>query len=159
MPDNEQKINELKEALRDVMMLISERGQPLSPDLKALLVQVMEHVANRIQQLRGQEQLPTEIPDLQPSYPSSNINSFSYDEDTGKLFVKFQGDYPQQNGPVYQYGGVPRQIFDLFRKGAVPARTDGKNKWGKWWKGKNPSMGASMFTLIKNGGYPYQKVA
>ena len=159
MDEKEQQINQLKEALRDVMMLIAERGQPLSSDLKALLVQVMEHVANRIQQLRGQENLPVEVPNLEPSYPSSNINSFSYDKDTGKLFVKFQGDYPQQNGPVYQYGGVPPQIFELFRKGAVPARTDGKNKWGKWWKGKNPSMGASMYTLIKQGAYPYQKVA
>jgi len=156
---NEQRINELKEALRDVMMLIAERGQPLSQDLRLLLVQVMEHVANRIQQLRNEEQLPTEVPPLQESYPSSNVNSFAYDEDSGKLFVKFQGDYPQQNGPVYQYTGVPKQIFELFRRGAVPARTDGKNKWGSWWKGKVPSVGATMFTLIKNGGYPYQKVA
>lgn len=159
MDDNEQQINELKEALRDVMMLIAERGQPLSPDLKTVLVQVMEHVANRIQQLRGQEQLPKQIPNLEPSYPSSNINSFGYDEKTGNLLVKFQGDYPKQNGPVYSYGGVPKVIFDLFKKGAIPARTKGKNKWGEWYPGKNPSMGASMFTLIKNGGYPYQKVA
>ncbi len=158
--NNEEQINALKEALRDVMMIIAERGQPLNEDLKALLVQVMEHVANRIQQLKGEEQLPTKAPNLEPSqHPSSNINSFGYNEDTGELMVKFQGDYPQQNGPIYKYGGVPKQIFELFRKGAVPARTNGQNKWGKWWKGKVPSVGASMFTLIKNGGYPYQKVA
>lgn len=159
MPDNEQKINELKESLRDVMMLIAERGQALNEDIKTLLIQVMEHVANRIQQLRGEEQLPAQQQKLEQSYPSSNINSFGYDEETGQLLVKFQGDYPQKNGPVYSYGGVPKVIFDLFKKGAIPARTDGKNKWGKWWKGKNPSMGASMFTLIKNGGYPYKKIA
>lgn len=159
MPDNEQKINEIKDSLKEIVQLLIQRGQPLSEDLKILLVQVMEHVANRIQQLRNEEEFPTAIPPLQESYPSSNVNSFSYDEDSGKLFVKFQGDYPQQNGPVYQYTGVPKQIFELFKRGAVPARTDGKNKWGRWWKGKNPSMGSSMYTLIKQGGYPYMKVA
>ena len=159
MNENEQKINELKSSLSEIVQLLVQRGQPLSDDLKILLVQVMEHVANRIQQLRGEEKLPGQVPPLDKSYPSSNINSFAYDDKTGNLFVKFQGDYPQQNGPVYQYGGVPKQIFDLFRKGAVPARTNGKNKWGEWWKGKNPSMGSSMYTLIKQGGYSYKKVA
>jgi hypothetical protein len=87
------------------------------------------------------------------------VHSFGYDEDNGNLLVKFQGDYPQDNGSVYQYSGVPKNIFELFRKGAIPARTDGKNKWGKWWKGKVPSVGASLYTLIKESGYPYQKVA
>ena len=90
--------------------------------------------------------------------PSSNINSFGYDEDTGRLLVKFQGDYPQENGPIYAYGGVPKQIFDLFRRGAVPARTHGQNRWGRWWEGKVPSMGASLYTLIREGGYPYQRL-
>src|SRR5260221_10826644 len=31
------------------------------------------------------------------------------------LLVRFLGKYPQRNGPVYAYGGVPKQIFDLFR--------------------------------------------
>lgn len=158
--DPEQQIQQLKDSLRDIVMMITERGQPLNPDLKLMLARVMEHVASRIQELRGQGAIPTPAPQLDPSqHPSSNVNSFGYDEKTGKLRVKFQGDYPQQNGPVYEYGGVPKDIFELFRRGAVPARTDGQNRWGKWWKGKVPSVGASLYTLIKGGGYPYQKVA
>lgn len=72
--------------------------------------------------------------------------------------VKFQGDYPEQNGPVYGYEGVPKQIFNLFQKGAIPATTDGSNKWGSWWKGKTPSLGASLNALIKQGGYSYQRL-
>jgi hypothetical protein len=162
---NEQKINDLKNSLREIVQMISAREGPLPEDLKVMLVQVMEHVANRIQELRKEEQQPAEglppsqpIPELQQSMPSSNVHSFGYDEDNGKLLVKFQGDYPQENGPVYEYNGVSKLIFELFRKGSIPARTNGSNKWGKWWKGKVPSVGASLFTLIKNGGYSYNRL-
>ena len=162
---NEEAIEQLKNALRDVMSLVTARGQPLSNELKSMLAQVMEHVASRIQELRSEgnvkgmpPMLPNE-PQLDNKYPSSNINSFGYDPKNGRLLVKFQGDYPQENGAVYGYDNVPQVIFDLFQKGAVPARTDGKNKWGRWWKGKLPSLGASLFTLIKNGGYPYQRLS
>lgn len=163
---NEQRIEELKNALRQILTMVTERDQ-ISQELRQLISQVTEHVATRIQQLRQDEQeqvegmppnIPPEDPQLNPSMPSSNINSFGYDEDTGRLLVKFQGDYPQENGPIYAYGGVPKQIFDLFRRGAVPARTHGQNRWGRWWEGKVPSMGASLYTLIREGGYPYQRL-
>jgi KTSC domain len=96
---------------------------------------------------------------LPESGPSSNIESFGYDEKNGNLMVRFLGDHPNRNGPIYSYQGVPKQIFDLFRIGAVPARTDGQNEWGEWWKGKVPSLGASLHTLIKGGGYPYQRLS
>ncbi len=164
---NEQRIEELKNALRQILAMVTERGK-VSQELRQMIAQVTEHVATRIQQLRQEEQEPVEgmppnispeEPQLNPSMASSNINSFGYDEDTGRLLVKFQGDYPQENGSIYAYGGVPKQIFDLFKKGAIPARTDGKNRWGEWWKGKVPSMGASLYTLIKEGGYPYEKLS
>jgi hypothetical protein len=164
--DNEQQIEDLKNALREIMQMVVQRGQPLTSDLKMVLSDIMNHVAERIQELR-QQGAPTDgmppagqqPPELGNSMPSSNISKFGYDEKTGQLMVQFLGKYPNANGPVYSYGGVPKQIFDLFRQGAVPARTDGKNRWGKWWKGKNPSMGASMYTLIKNAGYSYQRVS
>lgn len=159
MDENEQQIEELKNALRTIMEMIVARNAPMPDDLKVLLAQVTEHVATRIQELRQQGISPPQTPPIEPPpISSSNINSFGYDDKTGKLLVKFQGDYPQQNGPVYAYEGVPKQIFELFKRGAVPARTDGKNAWGEWWKGKVPSLGASMYTLIKGGAYPYQRL-
>jgi hypothetical protein len=164
--DNEAKIEELKNALRQIMMMVTERGKPLGEDLKMVLADVMQHVASRIQQLR-QEGSPAEgmppigapEPELNEGMPSSNIAAFGYDKDSGRLLVQFLGKYPNRQGGVYAYEGVPKQIFDLFRKGAVPARTNGQNRWGKWWKGKVPSAGASMYTLIKEGGYPYKKLS
>ena len=90
---------------------------------------------------------------------SSNIYGFSYNPRNQKLYVKFNGKDSMTDGPVYEYEGVPAQIFKMFKNGAVPAKTSGSNKWGQWWQGKQPSLGASLFGLIKQGAYPYQKVA
>jgi hypothetical protein len=152
----EEQINELKNALREVMMLISERGQPVSEDMRLMIVRVMEHVANRIQELRSQEQLPMNL-EAAP-YKSSNINAFKYDYKTGKLLVKFMGKDIADGGPTYEYGGVPRFIFDTFRKGAVAPKTSGRNKWHTWKKGVMPSLGAAMYHLIRTN-YPYERVA
>ena len=157
-------MNELRAAIADIIDLASSMIDELDDETMLALSELLNAASARLDQMQqepveGMEpNIPQPEPQLNPSMPSSNIHSFGYDEDTGRLLVKFQGDYPQENGPVYGYGGVPKQIFDLFKKGAIPARTDGKNKWGSWWKGKVPSMGASLYTLIREGGYPYQRL-
>lgn len=60
---NEKKIEDIKNALREVVQMLVQSGQPLSEDMKLKLAQVMEHAAERIQQLRqseaeGTEELP-----------------------------------------------------------------------------------------------------
>lgn len=164
---NEQKINELKNALKEVVEMIISRNEPLSQELELKLAQVMEHVANRIQQLRKEEQNPVEgltapiTPNqLEPGpYPSSNINAFKYDYPSKKLLVKFQGKDVADDGPIYSYEGIQPFIYDTFRKGAVPPKTSGKNKWHTWKKGSMPSLGAAMYNLIRNGGYSYQRIS
>lgn len=184
---HEQQIDQIKEALREMMQLLVQRGEPLSNEMKMRIAQVMDHAATRIQELRNnqqenpdledaeqeQEEVANEInppsppipptggpiPPLEPApHESSNINAFKYDPKTGRLFVKFQGKYPQQNGPVYSYDGVPPNIYDVFRRGAVAPKTSGSNAWHTWKKGVSPSHGASMYALIKQGNYPYQRV-
>lgn len=91
-------------------------------------------------------------------YASSQINAFKYDPKSGRLFVKFQGEHPQQNGPIYSYDKVPPFIFDVFSRGAVAPKTSGSNAWHTWKQGVTPSLGASMAALIKNGGYNYQRL-
>ena len=121
------------------------------------------------QLLRNPDELRELIATLQEQFPqaepeniqgvekaplnSSNIWGFSYDPSSSTLRVRFQGD------GIYQYKGVPPYIFRVFQAGAVPAKTNGRNQYGQWWKGKMPSLGAALFELIKKGGYPYQKVA
>ena len=155
---NEQAIEEIKNAVRELVKLLAARGKPLSEELKLHLAQVIEYAGERIQELRNAPIEPI-APEVDPApYESSNINGFKYDDKTGELVVKFQDKYPGQNGPVYSYSGVPKFIFDVFSRGAVAPKTSGQNDWHAWKKGVTPSLGAAMWALIRNGGFKYQKL-
>lgn len=157
------KLQELEDLLRELLQAIQlmvESKEEISDELQGQIAQTLELLFNRIEQLRGEVQPePTEEPELQTAMPSSNVEGFAYDNETGRLYVRFLGKHPDRNGPIYQYDNVPANIYEIFKKGAIPAKTDGKNKWGRWWKGKYPSMGATMYHLIRAGGFPYQRVA
>lgn len=84
---------------------------------------------------------------------SSNIYGFQYDPKSGHLKVRFQ------SGSVYSYQGVPPGVFQVFKAGAVPAKTSGQNQYGRWWTGKMPSLGAAFYQMIRQGNYPYQKIS
>lgn len=182
---NEQAINDIKNALREVMQLLVQRGEPINDEVKTLLAQVMEHAATRIQELRqkptsgveaptpgleatrptsetGKATQPTgkPVPELEGTpFPSSNINAFRYEPQSQTLYVKFQDKYPGTNGPVYSYGGVPKYIFNIFSQGSVAPKTSGKNRWHTWKQGVTPSHGAAMAALIKAGGFPYERLS
>lgn len=158
-----EQLQQLLDALIDQTMVAMQGNTPMSDQLQGLVADQLSWLVQRIEQLQqepveGLPPQPPQEPQLESTMPSSNINSFGYDEDTGRLLVKFQGDYPQENGPIYAYEGVPKGIFDIFRQGAVPAKTTGKNKWGQWWTGKYPSLGAAMDAAIKKGGYQYHRL-
>lgn len=123
-------------------------------ELAVFLQEVMQFISEFQQQQGPVESLPPTAaqPELELPMQSSTIEGFNYDYDNGKLLVKFQGD------GIYGYDRVPKFIYDTFRKGAVAAKTSGKNQYGRWWKGKTPSLGAAFYALIRNGGYPYQKL-
>lgn len=168
-------LRDLERLLAELMQVAQEvlqSGEQLDDAFLSELADEIEATQAHIGQMRAQqtpEQQLTEIaaknsvipqvPPLESSMPSSNVNSFAYDPDKQQLYVKFQGDYPLENGPVYKYGGVPEQIFDLFRQGAMPARTEGSNAWGEWWEGKQPSLGASFYSLINEAGFPYERLS
>jgi hypothetical protein len=158
-------LQELESILRDLLGVIQEvleSGEQIDDEVQGAVADTLELLMGRIEQLRGSgaptPQGPTKD-EIAPGMPSSNVEGFAYDPKTNKLLVRFLGKHPDRNGPIYGYDKVPPQIFDLLRKGAVPARTDGQNKWGKWWKGKVPSLGASLYTLIKEGGYNYRRLS
>lgn len=83
---------------------------------------------------------------------SSNIYGFRYDPKSGRLLVRFN------SGSIYRYDGIPKGVYQIFEQGAIPARTNGQNRWGRWWQGKIPSLGAAFYQLIRQGGYPYQRL-
>lgn len=83
---------------------------------------------------------------------SSNVFGYRYDPLKKRLAVRFH------SGSIYRYDGVPPIIFDMFRHGEGTARTTGSNRFGRWWRGKNPSLSAALNQLIKIGGYPYTRI-
>jgi len=83
---------------------------------------------------------------------SSNVWGAKYDPRTGKMMVRFQG------GSIYEYDGVPKNIFRAFMAGNAVAKTSGKNAFGSWWRGKSPSIGSAMHQYIREGGFPYRKI-
>lgn len=148
----QQLLNELLSGIQSVI----QSGEVLSDEFQGVLAQELDYLTGRIDELSA-SQGPT-IPPLTDSMPSSNISAFAYDPKNQRMFVRFLGKYPNRQGSVYSYEGVPPSIFNIFRSGAVPAKTDGRNRWGRWWKGKSPSMGASMNVLLKQGGFPYARM-
>lgn len=124
----------------------------------------LKNIAQNRQQIEQivrnfQQQYPSggEVPPLgdlsQSPLQSSNVQGFRYDPRHARLLVKFQRD------GVYSYENVPEYIYSLFRNGSAVCKTSGQNEYGRWWKGKSPSIGAALFNYIKQSGYPYQKVA
>ncbi len=178
-------IDELLAGIQEVL----QSGEVLSDEFQGMIADELSRTIEHIDRLREESNEPPTIGDIEeeeaiiadnisPKEPkgtppiggpippldaapheSSNINAFKYDPKTGKLFVKFQGKYPQQNGPVYSYEGVPPFIYEVFQRGAVAPKTSGKNAWHTWKEGVTPSHGASMYALIKNGGYAYRRLS
>lgn len=116
----------------------------------------------RLQQIIGQLQQQSTPPAEQtpqgleePPITSSNVAGFNYNPMTQELFVQFHGS---DGGSVYKYGGVPRQVAQAFMTGSASARTNGQNRYGRWFKNKNPSLGAAHWQYIRDN-FPYQRVS
>lgn len=145
----------------DVNSFVRFLGNYPSPELAdlqrnpQLLIQIIERLQQEIPQ--GQ---PTTSPEgIKESWlPSSNVWGFSYDPNSKKMLVKFNGKDEKSAGPTYSYDNVPPQLAQLVEAGAIPAKTTGSNKWGSWWTGKNPSIAASVNALLVKGGFPYARI-
>lgn len=124
------------------------------PELRALLNNrdQLDHTIHQLHAMMPSGEQPSQGGIPHADINSSNIYGFRYDPKTGKLLVRFQG------GSVYGYDGVPGNVFKAFQNGAIPAKTNGRNRWGVWWRGKMPSLGASFYELIRQGGYPYRRL-
>ncbi len=160
----EQLIDQLLAGIQDVL----QSGEILSDEFQGAIAQELEVTLQRIDQLKQEISQGSPTDSLQPNtvpqldqgpYPSSNINSFKYNPTNGMLFVKFHGKDTADSGPVYRYNNVPRYIYDVFSQGRVGPKTSGSNKYHTWIKGVTPSLGASLYALIRNGGYPYQRMS
>jgi uncharacterized protein YdbL (DUF1318 family) len=82
---------------------------------------------------------------------SAVIRKTEYDEKANRLKVIFNND------STYEYADVPLEVYEKLTAGGIKAKTSGENEFGKWWVGKDPSLGASFNELIKKGGYNFTR--
>lgn len=126
-----------------------------TPATQALLSdpQQLHYTIDQLNEMMPQGQTPTIHGIQHADLNSSNVWGAAYDPRSGKMKVRFQG------GSEYEYDGVPENIFKAFIKGNASAKTKGKNRYGEWWVGKNPSLGAALNQYIKSGGFNYRRTA
>jgi len=85
----------------------------------------------------------------QMDIPSAIIWHAAFDESQQLLTVDFN------TGRRYIYQNVDPADAWGFLGGKATCTTEGENQWGKWYKTKNPSMGAAFWQYIRRKGYPH----
>lgn len=151
----------IEKVLSNILSIIERQGlDSFDPEIKMDLAEVLNMAGERLMAL-SEAKAKIDIQDqMEPGFiDSSNVSRFQYDPQNQSLKVQFKGKYPNFDGPIYQYGGIPPQLAELIQLGAEQATTDGSNEWGSWWKGKTPSLGAAVAHILKAGGFSYQKLA
>lgn len=154
-------MNELIEYAQLIMNYLQTNGANLNQESQQALGEFLQTILQIIE-MQGQQGgtlPPAPTLPIPAGMPSSNVAGMDYNDKTGELLVQFLGKHPNRQGAVYSYPDTPKVIAELIQAGAIPARTKGQNAWGKWWPGKVPSAGASVFSLLKNRNVPYQRVS
>lgn len=82
---------------------------------------------------------------------SSNVFGVKYDFKKNRLLIRFN------NGSVYEYN-TPPQMYNLIAGGRASATTDDKRNPMRFWRGKNPSIGAAVWQYLRNGNVPYRRL-
>lgn len=88
---------------------------------------------------------------------SSVIRRMDYDPQSKDLEIIFNND------ATYKYPGFPEEQFKALQAAGTPAKTKGSNKYGVWWVGKNPSLGATFSRIFKPhlreaGPFKYERI-
>ena len=82
---------------------------------------------------------------------SSNVKKIMYNDETKEMFIQFQ------DKSIYTYFNVSFELFLDVSGGKATCITSGENKYGAWFIGKNPSVGASVHKNLIKKGVKYQK--
>lgn len=82
---------------------------------------------------------------------SSNVNRILFNDENNELTIKFN------DGDIYTYKDVEFSVFMDVKDGLAACLTDGESKWGSWYVGKSPSVGAAVYQILVDGGYSYSK--
>jgi len=151
---DEQSVDDIKNALREMMQLIAQRGQPLSDQMKIQLARVMEHAATRITQIREQERQQQQPPESPNQPPVSNDAQLLWilSGQQPQAFISYLRTYSTPdtqallNNPV-QLNATIEQLSRMMPQGEQPsihgiqqADLNSSNIWGTAYDPKTGKM-------------------
>lgn len=73
---------------------------------------------------------------------SSNVDKILYNDETREMVIRFN------NGVYYTYYDIDFEQFQEIFSGNGICRTEGESRWGAWWVGKTPSVGAAVYERL-----------
>ncbi len=82
---------------------------------------------------------------------SSNVRKIMYNDELKEMYIQFQ------DKSVYTYFNVSFQLFLDVSGGKATCITSGENKYGAWYVGKTPSVGAAVHRWLIKKGVSYKK--
>ena len=82
---------------------------------------------------------------------SSNVKKILYNDETQEMFIQFQ------DKSIYTYFDVSFNLFLDVSNGNAVCITNGESKWGNWYVGKTPSVGAAVHKWLINQGVRYKR--
>ena len=82
---------------------------------------------------------------------SANVRKIMYNDETKEMFIQFQ------DKSIYTYFEVPFQLFLDVSGGKATCITSGENKYGAWFVGKTPSVGAAVHRYLVKKNVRYKK--
>ncbi len=82
---------------------------------------------------------------------SSNVKKIMYNDEIQEMYIQFN------DGSIYTYFNVPFQLFLEVSGGNATCITSGENKYGSWFVGKSPSVGAAVHRWLIKKGVSYKK--
>jgi hypothetical protein len=152
---DEQSVDDIKNALREMMQLIAQRGQPLSDQMKIQLARVMEHAATRITQIREQERQQQQQPPEAPNQPPVSNDAqllWILSGQQPQAFISYLRTYPTPdtqallNNPI-QLNATIEQLSRMMPQGEQPsihgiqqADLNSSNIWGTAYDPKTGKM-------------------
>lgn len=83
---------------------------------------------------------------------SANVDEYRYNDVNHTLILTFH------DGSKYKYFGIDRETFDSIVLGDASCETAGENEFGRWWVGKQPSVGAAIWKYLIDTNVRFEKL-
>ena len=113
------------------------KEQPVTPPVVAEVAMTKEENFDEWVQLKKWRSSPD----------SSNVKKIMYNDEIREMVIQFN------SGDIYTYYDINFSLFQAVFNGAGICRTEGSNRWGSWFIGKTPSVGAAVNQLLDGVRY------